>query len=58
MGYDDTYPDVVVLAERQYMDEHMDDWFVPEEDVEFLDELEYACWCDDRFFDEQQNSEL
>lgn len=51
MGYDDTYPDVVVLAERQYMDEHMDDWFVPEEDIEFLNEFEYACWCDDRHFD-------
>ena len=50
MEREDTYPDIIALVERQYMDTHMDDWFVPEEDIAFLNEFEYDCWCDDRFY--------
>lgn len=33
--------------EQCYMDSHMDDWFVPDSDLEYMAAFEYICWHDD-----------
>ena len=49
MNYLDMHPDTSTEYQRNFMDEHMDDWFIPDEDIYRLSSFEYACWHDDCF---------
>lgn len=48
MELHDTYQDeMLVLCEILFMDNHADDWFISEDDMDALKNFEYDCWCDD-----------